>query len=154
MDGLDRKILDIVQRNNQLAAETIARRVGLSASAVQRRLKRLRESGIIESDVSTISPGAVGLGFLVIVSVVLDSESPAIRRQFAKLVNDDMPEVMQCYYVTGESTDLVLVVTARDMNDYNSFMSRLVDQFPRIKRFSTNVVLERLKTGLSLPIGE
>ncbi len=153
MDALDRKILDIVQRDNQLPAEKIAGRVGLSASAVQRRLKRLRDSGVIEHDVSTVSPDAVGRGFLAIASVLLDSEAPPIRRQFAKLVHD-LPEVMQCYYVTGESADFLLFVTARDMNDYNAFMTRLAEEFPRIKHFSTNVVLERVKTGLSLPVLE
>jgi Lrp/AsnC family transcriptional regulator, leucine-responsive regulatory protein len=153
MDDLDRKILDIVQRNNQLTAGTIARRVGLSPSAVQRRLKRLRDSKVIEHDVSTVSPEAIGRGFIVIASIILESESTQIRRQFGKIV-EAMPEVMQCYYVTGETTDFFLVVTARDKNDYNSFMARLTDQFPKIKRFSTNVVLDRVKTGLSVPIFE
>jgi len=151
MDDLDRKILDIVQRNNLLPAETIARQVGLSPSAVQRRLNRLRDSKVIERDVSTVSPEAVGRGFVAIVSIVLDSESPQIRRQFARLI-DETPEVMQCYYVTGEGTDFFLVVTARNMNDYHELMTRLTDQFPRIKRFSTNVVMERVKSGLTIPV--
>jgi Lrp/AsnC family leucine-responsive transcriptional regulator len=153
MDALDRKILDIVQRNNQLPAEKIAGRVALSASAVQRRLKRLRDSGVIEQDISTISPDAVGRGFLAVARVIMDSDSPRIRRQFGELMND-LPEVMQCYYVTGETADFLIFVSARDMNDYNEFMSRLGNMFPRIKRFSTNVVLERVKMGLSVPVLE
>jgi Lrp/AsnC family leucine-responsive transcriptional regulator len=150
MDDLDRKILDIVQRNNQLSAQTIAGQVGLSSSAVQRRLNRLRDSKVIERDVSTVSPEAVGRGFVAIVNIILESESPQIRRQFARLI-EQTPEVMQCYYVTGEGTDFFLVVTARDISDYNEFMTRLTDDFPKIKRFSTNIVMERVKSGLAIP---
>jgi Lrp/AsnC family leucine-responsive transcriptional regulator len=151
MDDLDLKILDIVQRNNLLSAASIARQVGLSPSAAQRRLNQLRESKVIERDVSTVSPDAVGRGFIAIVSIALDSESPQIRRQFARLI-EETPEVMQCYYVTGEGTDFFLVVTARNMNDYHELMTRLTDQFPRIKRFSTYVVMERVKSGLTIPV--
>ncbi|HSP14468.1 MAG TPA: Lrp/AsnC family transcriptional regulator [Thermoanaerobaculia bacterium] len=150
MDDLDRKILDIVQRNNQSPADAIARQIGLSASAVQRRLKRLRDSGVIEGDVSTVSPEALGRNFLAIVSIVLEAESPQIRRKFAAIARE-MPEIMQCYFVTGETADFFLVITARDKDDYNAIMLRLTDRFPGIKRYTTNVVLERLKSGLSVP---
>jgi Lrp/AsnC family leucine-responsive transcriptional regulator len=149
MDSLDRKIIDILQCNNQLPAGAIAARVGLSPSAVQRRLQRLRDSGVIESDVSTVSPEAVGRHFLAIVGVAFETEFQRTRSQFADIVRE-MPEVMQCWFVTGETTDVILVVSTRDQNGYNALMSRLVEQLP-IKRFTTNVVLERLKSGLAVP---
>ncbi len=151
MDELDRKILAVVQRDNQLPAAAIARAVGLSASAVQRRLKRLRETKVIERDVACVSPEAVGRHFLAIVSLTIEGEAVALRRQFARLV-EELPEVMQCCYVTGE-WDFFLLVSARDVVDYNALMERLVEQFPPIKRFATNVIMERTKWGVGVACG-
>ena len=150
LDDLDFKILDLVQHNNQLTAEAISRRVGLSSSAVQRRLKRLRRNKTIEFDASAVSPHAVGVNFAAVVGIKLDRESPQLFRQFKDLVLA-MPEVMQCYYVTGNK-DLFLVVTARDLQEYNSFLHRLAEQFPHIAALDTSVVLERFKTGVSIPL--
>lgn len=60
IDKIDARLLDLVQRNNRLSSEELGAKVGLSASGVQRRLKRLRKEGVIESDVSIISPRAIG----------------------------------------------------------------------------------------------
>jgi len=150
LDDLDLKILEIVQRNNQVTSETISRRVGLSSSAVQRRLNRLRKNKTIELEVSAVSPLAVGRNLSAVVSIKLDREAPQLLKKFKELVLT-MPEIMQCYYVTGD-TDFVLLVTSRDMQDYNLFLQRLADQFPHIARLDTNVVLERIKIGLSLPL--
>ena len=152
LDDLDLKILEIVQRNNKVTSETISRRVGLSSSAVQRRLNRLRKNKTIELEVSAVSPVAVGRNFAAVVSIKLDREAPQLFKTFKELVLT-MPEIMQCYYVTGD-IDFVLLVTSRDMQDYNLFLRRLADQFPHIARLDTSVVLERIKIGLALPLVE
>lgn len=150
LDDLDYKILNLVQHNNQLTTEAISRRVGLSPSAVQRRLKRLRRNKTIEFDASAVSPHAVGINFAAVVGIKLDRESPQLYKQFKEMVLA-MPEVMQCYYVTGNK-DLFLVVNARDLQEYNSFLHRLAEQFPHIAALDTSVVLERFKTGVSIPL--
>ena len=150
LDDLDFKILNLVQHNNQLTTEAISRRVGLSPSAVQRRLKRLRRNKTIEFDASAVSPHAVGINFAAVVGIKLDRESPQLYKQFKEIVLA-MPEVMQCYYVTGNK-DLFLVVTSRDLQEYNSFLHRLAEQFPHIAALDTSVVLERFKTGVSIPL--
>ena len=71
IDQFDIKILNLVQENNKLRTEKIAEHVGLSPSAVQRRLRRLREEGIIEADISVIAPEEVGRKMIVIVEVTL-----------------------------------------------------------------------------------
>jgi Lrp/AsnC family leucine-responsive transcriptional regulator len=150
LDDLDYKILDLVQHNNQLTTEVISRRVGLSPSAVQRRLKRLRRNRTIEFDASGVSPHAVGVNFTAIVGIKLVRESPQLFKQFKEVVAG-MSEVMQCYYVTGDK-DLFLVVTARDLAEYNSFLRRLAEQFPHISGLDTSVVLERFKMSVAIPL--
>ncbi len=150
MDRFDIKILNIVQRNNSLSIEKIADKVGLSPSAVRRRLRRLSEDAVIESNVSTISPEAVGLKLIAIVGVTLERESPHIIENFKKSMLS-APQVMQCYYVTGDA-DFVLIVTAKDMPDYEAFSRRFFFENPHVKRFHTSVVINRVKSGLVLPL--
>jgi len=150
LDELDLKILELLQHNNQLTSEAISRRIGLSSSAVQRRLKRLRKSKVIEFEVSAVSPQAVGRSVSAVVGVKLLRESPELIRRFKDTVRA-MPEIMQCYYLTGQH-DFVLVVTARDTQDYNLFLEQLAERFPHIAHVDTGIVLERIKTGVSLPL--
>ena len=110
----------------------------------------MRRNKTIEFDASAVSPHAVGLNFSAIVGIKVDRESPRLYKQFKEMVLA-MSEVMQCYYVTG-SKDLFLVVTARDLQEYNFFLHRLASQFPHIAALDTSVVLERFKTGVSIPL--
>jgi Lrp/AsnC family transcriptional regulator, leucine-responsive regulatory protein len=152
LDNLDLKILAIVRHNNQVTTENISRRIGLSPSAVQRRLQRLRKTKVIEFEAAAVSPQAVGQNLCVVVNIKLDREAPTLIKEFKEIVLP-MPEVMQGYYVTGER-DFVLIVTARDMDDYNGFLRRLAERFPHIASLNSSIVLERVKMGVSLPLSK
>ena len=152
MDALDLKILEIVQRNNRQATEAIAEQVGLSSSAVQRRLKRLRKTGIIEADVAVISPEAAGRNLTAIVEVMLQTERPLAQpmEEFKRLMLG-RSEVMQCYHVTGEA-DLILIVTARNMHEYETFTREVFIDNPSVRRYRTSIVISRIKSGSAIPL--
>jgi Lrp/AsnC family transcriptional regulator, leucine-responsive regulatory protein len=150
MDEFDAEILDIMQSDNHLSVERIAKRVHLSSSAVRRRLRRLNQRRIIESNIATVSPEAVGRKLMAIVEVTLEKETPKILQEFKESMLD-AAEVMQCYYVTGDA-DFVLVVTARDIEDYENLTKKYFIGNPHIKRYHTNVVISRVKSGLRVPI--
>ena len=150
LDRFDLKILDIVQRDNRVTSDVLGERVGLSATAVQRRLKRLREDGVIEADVAVVAPKAVGQRVHMIVMVSLERERADIIDRFKRSIRTT-PEVMNGYYVTGES-DFLLVITARDMEDYEAFTRRFFYDNPDIKNFKTMVVMDRVKAGFELPL--
>jgi Lrp/AsnC family leucine-responsive transcriptional regulator len=82
LDRADRALLDAVQKNNRLTSEELAQIVNLSPTACQRRLKRLREEGVIEADVSIVSPKAAGRGITMIVLVSLERERADIVDRF------------------------------------------------------------------------
>jgi Lrp/AsnC family transcriptional regulator, leucine-responsive regulatory protein len=149
LDQLDLQILRLYQRDTQTPAHLIAERVGLSAAAVQRRLKRMRETGAIQKEIAQIDPQAVGLAVTCIVSVDIERERHAHVEQFARRMQD-YPEVQQCYFVTGQ-TDFILVVLARDMDHYKAFTGRALSD-ENVRSFTTHVVLERSKVGLTLPL--
>ena len=150
LDEFDIKILNVVQSNNRTPVEQIAEEVSLSPSAIQRRLRRLRDSGVIEEDVSVISPEAVGRRLTAIIEVVLERENPQVIESF-KRVMESTPEVMQCYYVTGEA-DFILILTTEDMQTYADLVRRLLTGNPNVRRITTSLVLERVKVGFRVPL--
>ncbi|MCV2350204.1 Lrp/AsnC family transcriptional regulator [Paucibacter sp. Y2R2-4] len=151
MDRLDRRILALLQHDARLSSEAIATEVGLSATAVQRRIKKLREDGVIEAQVAVLDPRALGFGVTAIVEVQLAEASREAVIDGFKRQMDAQPEVQQCYYVAGES-DFVLIVNAVDMAGFERLTRRLFFDKGNIKKFRSTFVLETSKRGLNLPL--
>ncbi|MBX4917446.1 MULTISPECIES: Lrp/AsnC family transcriptional regulator [Rhizobium] len=150
LDRADIALLNAVQKNNKLTSEELAERAHLSPTACQRRLKRLRAEGVIEADVSIVSPKAVGRHLTVVVLVSLERERADIIDRFKAAIKNTR-EVMIGYYVTGDA-DFLLVVTAKDMEDYEQFTRRFFYENNDIKGFKTMVVMDRVKAGFAFPI--
>ncbi len=150
IDNLDAKILNLVQENNRLTVEQIGNEVGLSASACQRRLSRLRAEKVITADVSLVDPQKVGKMLTMIIEVTVEREKPDVMKNF----KDSMlahPQVMQCYYVTGDK-DFIMIVSVGDMQEFEVFQTQFCTENPAISRFSTSVVVDAIKVGLSVPV--
>lgn len=150
LDPADRKLLTLLQEDCGLAINALADETELSPASVQRRLRRLRESGVIAREVAVIDPAAVGMGMSFVIMVELERERidqlDAFRRKVAR-----EPHVQQCYYVTGEA-DFVLVCVTRDMAEFEELTRRLFFGDENVRRFRTSVVMGRTKVGLTLPI--
>ncbi len=149
-DEFDRKLLRLLQHNNRMTADELAEHVGLSSSAVQRRLKRLRDEKIIEADIAIISPTVVGLGVTCVVDIILERGNSQALDKF-KTAMQSCAEVMQCYFVTG-TYDFVMIVNTTDMREYESFTKKYLMDNPNVKHFYTHVVMDRVKVGYSMPI--
>ncbi|WP_026621501.1 Lrp/AsnC family transcriptional regulator, leucine-responsive regulatory protein (plasmid) [Ensifer sp. WSM1721] len=149
LDAFDRKILEILQRDNTTPQRTIGEAVNLSAPAVQRRIKRMTEEGVIRANVAIVDPAAVGKPITIFVEVEVLSET-AEQIERAKREFASSPEIQQCYYVTGEA-DFVLVIVVPSMADYETLTRRLFFGNNNVKRFRTFVAMDRIKVGLSVP---
>jgi len=150
IDEFDKKILNKLQQNNRITAEELGNMVSLSTSAVQRRLKRLRQDKIIEADIAVISPSAVGLGITCIVDVTLHLGNSEVIDSYKELMSS-CSEVMQCYYVTG-TYDFVVIVNCRDMKYYEVFSKKYFMDNPNVRQFYTHVVMDKVKSGFSVKI--
>jgi len=148
LDPFDLKILDLLQGNNLAPLREIGEAVNLSAPAVQRRIRRMTEDGVIRANVAIIDPEAVGRSITIFVEVEVISETAdqidAAKRQFAA-----EPTIQQCYYVTGEA-DFILVVVVATMAEYEALTKRLFFGNNNVKRFRTFVSMDRIKIGLSV----
>src|SRR5690606_11999133 len=122
LDDIDLRILRVLQVNNRITSEELGNFAGLSPSACQRRIKRLRDEKVIEGDVSIISPRTVGRHVTMLVQVSLERERADIIDRFKASIRST-PEIMMGFYVTGDA-DFLLVVTARDMEDFEQFTRR------------------------------
>lgn len=150
LDRFDRQLLQLVQEDAGLTAEQLAQHVGLSPSAIQRRLRKLREQGVILRDTVVVDPGHLGSPTLFVVSLQVERERPELLSQLREWLSaQDL--VQQVYYVTGEA-DFILIVCAPNTQTYDAFMSRMLREHTNIKHFKTNVVLNPVKRGLTIPV--
>lgn len=150
LDRFDLAILDILQADNTTPQRAIAQAVNLSAPAVQRRIQRLKDSGVIRANVAVLDPVKVGKPLTIVLEVHLDNERPDRTAPLrARIAAEDA--VQQCYSVTGEA-DYLLVVNVASMADYEALTRRLFEGDDNIKRFRTSVALSSLKTGLRVPL--
>jgi Lrp/AsnC family transcriptional regulator, leucine-responsive regulatory protein len=150
LDQFDRQLLKIVQEDAGQTADRLAEHVELSPSAIQRRLRRMREQGVIVRETAIVDPRAVGRPTFFIVSLQVERERPELLAQLRKWL-ETSEQVQQAFYVTGEA-DFILVVTASDTEAFDALMSRMVGENPNIRRFTTNVTLNVVKRGLTIPI--
>ncbi len=150
LDDQDLDILRLLQKDASVPQRKIAEQVSLSAPAVQRRIARLEEDGIIRNTAAILDPTSVGYPITVIVHVTLTtdrSEVVAAAKRFFR----EAEEVQQCYCVTG-SAGFVLILLVRSMEGYEQSTARLFSDNELVRSYSTTVVLDRVKVGLTVPI--
>ncbi|MFC7345095.1 Lrp/AsnC family transcriptional regulator [Chryseobacterium zhengzhouense] len=149
LDQFDTAILKILQKDNLTPQRDIGESIGLSAAAVQRRIKRMRDSGIIKADVSVIDINKINHCVTLVVEVFMESEKIELL-DYAKSVFTSTPEVQQCYFVTGDS-DFILIIVVPSMKDYEILTRKIFYSNKNIKHFRTMVNMDTLKSTLELP---
>lgn len=148
-DKLDLQILELLQGNALLTADELAASLPLSASAIARRIRRLRETGVIAGDVAVLSE-AVGPFLSAFVHIQLDRHAlaavEALRRRLTA-----SPHVQLYMEITG-AFDVVLLVTVADMEGFNTFADAELAGDPVVRRYETSFVKKRRKFSLALPL--
>ena len=154
LDRLDRAILARLQTDGRETHEAIGAQVGLSASAVLRRIRRLEEAGVIDRYVALLRPEALGLGLSAYVNVRLEKRAEHATRnpmdEFRASVQG-WPEVVECVALTGEM-DYLLHLVVQDMSAYSRFMMDTLLRHPSVQDCKTSFVMDRVKTTTALPI--
>ncbi|WP_326535024.1 Lrp/AsnC family transcriptional regulator [Pseudorhodoferax sp.] len=154
LDKLDRQILNALQIDGRATYEQIAEQVGLSASAVLRRVKRLEESGVIDRYVALVKPESVGLALTAYLNVRLEKLAETHKRNPMDLFRASVvtwPEVVECEALTGDM-DYLLRVVVRDMVHYRSFVMGTLLKHPSVQDCKTSFVLDRVKATTALPL--
>lgn len=150
LDDFDRRLLNLVQSDAGQTAERLAETVGLSPSAVQRRLRRLRETGVIVRETAILDPKCIGNPITCIVLLQIERERPDMLSQLRTWL-EAREQVQEAFFVAGEA-DFILVVTAADTEAYEALMARLMAENPNVKKFTTYVAFCAVKRGLAIPV--
>lgn len=151
LDLSDRALLRALQADARAPLDALAHLTGLSTATVQRRVKRLREAGVITRIAAVLDPDALGLAMTFVVMVEMEGERADQLDAFRRRMLAE-PQVQQCYYITGDA-DFALVCLARDMADYEELTRRLFFDDANVRRFRTSVVMKRTKVGLDVDTG-
>ena len=154
IDKLDRQILRTLQADGRATYDQIAETVGLSPSAVLRRVKRLEEGRVIDRYVALVRPEAVGLGLTAYVNVRLEKHFENAKRnpmdEFRASVTA-WGEVVECVALTGEM-DYQLRLVVADMAAYSRFMMDTLLKHPSVQDCKTSFVMDRVKSTTAMPV--
>jgi Lrp/AsnC family leucine-responsive transcriptional regulator len=150
LDRIDRNILKHLQRNNRIANRDLARAVGLSPPACLKRVRRLRQAGAILADTAEVDPRALGYGVTVLARLSLERPSEEATERFERKVRA-MPQVLQCWKVAGD-TDFVLLVCARDLDDYQRFARAVLASDTNLRDYRSDIVLGAVKRRAPVPV--
>lgn len=154
IDSIDRRILQALQADGRLTFDELAGKVGLSASAVLRRVRRLEDAAVISGYVALVRPEAVGLGLTAYLNVRLEKHADSHKRNpmdVFKAAVQAWPEVVECVSLTGEMDYLLRVVVA-DMAHYARFIGDTLLRHPSVQDCKSSFVLERVKGTTAMPV--
>ena len=154
LDKLDKGILRLLQENGRETYDAIGEQVGLSSSAVLRRVKRLEEAGVIDRYVALVRPEAVGLGLTAYLNVRLEKHTERHKRTPMDAFRASVqtwPEVVECASLTGDM-DYLLRVVVQDMAHYSRFIMDTLLKHPSVQDCKTSFVLDRVKATTSVPV--
>ena len=152
LDALDRRILVALQSNGRLSYEELGGKVGLSASATLRRVKRLEEAGVIAGYVALVRARRVGLGLTAYINVRMAKQSDGDKRNPMDLFSaavETWPEVVECVSLTGDM-DYLLKVLVADMDHYTRFVMDTLLKHPSVQDCRTSFVMRPFKSNVSL----
>jgi len=153
LDKIDIKILNLLQGNSRISNLEIAEQVGLSPTPCSRRVKRLEDSGIIKAHVTLLEPEALGLNLMAIISISMDRHTPDRFSSFEMAIQD-MPEILECSIVTGQSADFLLKAVVRDMRHYEQFLLGNLTRLKGVSPVHSSFVLREIIKKTALPLTE
>ncbi len=151
IDKIDRQILYELQQDAQISNLELAERVNLSPTPCARRVKQLHQAGVITGHHAQLNPEVLGLSLMAIVSVTMDRHTADRFEKFERAAAE-LPEVIECYVVTGQDSDFLIKVLVRDMRHYEEFLLRRLTKLEGVSGVHSSFVLRQPINKHELPI--
>lgn len=149
LDRIDRKILDLLQKNGRIAITDLAQKVGLSATPCTERVRRLEREGVITGYHARVDPHALGKNLLVFVEIKLSAKSGEVFDRVKKELAF-VPEVMECHLVSGDF-DYLVKARITEMGEYRRLLGNILLKLPSAAESRSYVVMEEIKETLYVP---
>ena len=148
LDDFDHRLLALLQQDAGRTLASLGDAVGLSPSAVQRRIQRYRRHGLLRTH-GVLDPDALPSVTLATVMVTMERDTQRIHAAFRARMRN-APEVQQCYALAGE-WDYLVILVATSVAHYREIAERLFVDEGSVKRYDTRLVFDTVKRGLALP---
>lgn len=142
LDRVDRAILQALQQDGRLSNQELSERIGLSPSPCLRRVKTLEESGIIAGYRALLDAEQLGLTLMALIHISMDRHTPERFDNFERAVAE-LPQVLECLLLTGQSADYQLKVLVKDMQDYQQLLLDKITRIDGVSGVHTSFVLRK-----------
>jgi len=149
MDAIDIKLLELLQKNAELTIQELSKKVHLSTTPCWKRINQLKSNGYINKTVSLVDRKRVGANVTAMVSIKVNNHNQERISIFAKTIQD-IPEVIECYRMSGE-TDYLLKVVVSDIESYDTFYKNLIEKVQFLK-VTSNFAIEEIKSTTEIPL--
>ena len=149
-DRMDRRILDLLQREGALPVAEVAARTGLSTTTCWRRIQQLETHGVIRGRVALLDRSALGLDVTIFAHVKLSTQGRDAIAAFAEAIRE-RPEVLDCYTTMGE-WDFMLRIVTKDIKAYEAFYLDHLSKLPSVQSINSSVTITVIKETTVLPI--
>ena len=149
MDAIDKKLLDLLQKNAELTVQELSKEVHLSTTPCWKRINQLKKLGYINKTVSLVNRKRVDLNVTAIVSVTVNTHDQEKNNIFSETIKE-FPEVLECYRMSGE-IDYLLKVIVSDIDSYDRFYKKLIEKVQFLK-VTSNFAIEEIKFTTELPL--
>ena len=151
LDRYDIKILHELQQDGALSNQELAERVGLTAAPCSRRVKQLEESGVIAARVVRIDERKVNLSVIVLLNISMDKHTPERFETFEQAIAD-IPEVMECYVITGNTADYQLKIAVPDLESYYEILLGKITRIEGVTGVHSSFVLRKVVDTTAVPL--
>lgn len=151
MDRYDRQILRMLQENGRISNQDLAERIGLSPSPCLRRVRALEESGVIIGYRALLDAKALGLSLIALIHISMDQHTPERFKHFEAQVSE-IPQVMECLLITGQTADYQLKVVVKDMDAYQDLLLNRITRIKGVTGVHSSFVLRRVVDKTGLPV--
>ncbi len=153
MDKFDRQILRLLQVDGRMSNQDLADAIGLSPSPCLRRVRVLEEAGVIIGYRALVDAKALGLSLMALIHISMDQHTPERFDHFEASIAD-IPEVIECLLITGQSADYQLKVVVKDMDAYQELLLNKINRITGVTGVHSSFILRRVVSKTALAIAE
>ncbi|MDW6004805.1 Lrp/AsnC family transcriptional regulator [Vibrio mangrovi] len=151
LDRYDIKILYELQQDGSLSNQELADRIGLTAAPCSRRVRQLQENGVIDQYVARVNERQIGLNLIALLHISMDKHIPERFAAFEQAIAE-IPEVMECYVITGHDADYQLKIAVADMDSYHDILLGKITRIQGVSGVKSSFILRKIVDSTALPL--
>ena len=151
LDRYDVKILQYLQQDASISNQDLADRIGLTAAPCSRRVKHLIDTGVIERQVVRVNERKVGLNLIAMLHIIMDKHIPERFEAFEQAIAE-IPEVMECYLITGHDADYQLKVAVSDMDSYHDILLGKITRITGVSGVKSSFIMRKVVDTTAVPL--